>query len=392
MKLHEYQAKEIFARYGIPVARSEIASTPAEAKSAAERLGGKVVVKAQVHAGGRGKAGGVKLVANAAEAESAAAGMLGRNLVTHQTTARGVPVRKVLIAETTPIATELYLAVTVDGDARAPVIMGSRAGGMDIETVAAEHPERIIRVKADPSYGIWPYGARDMARALGFPPKLVREAADLILNLYRVFVDNDCTLAEINPLVITTDGRVVAVDSKLNIEDDALFRHADLKALADPEQQDELQRRAEAAGVKYVKLENGRVGCMVNGAGLAMATMDITEKAGTPPANFLDVGGSANEDRIAEAFKLLVSDADVRAIFVNIFGGILRCDIAARGVVQGARESGSRLHIVALLRGTNAEDGRRILADSGLKVTFLDDLSQAGAAVAATLPAQGARR
>jgi len=240
-------------------------------------------------------------------------------------------------------------------------------------------------VRCDPVYGLWPYQARDLARALGMPQKLVRDTTSLIVNLHRVFVENDCSLAEINPLVITTDERVVAVDAKLTIEDDALYRHPDLKALADPEQDDELERRAEVAGVKYVKLEAGSVGCMVNGAGLAMATMDITKKAGTNPANFLDVGGTANEERIAEAFSIIVADPDVRAVLVNIFGGILRCDVAARGVVQGAQNTRSRLPIVALMRGTNATEGRKILGDSGLDVTFLENLSQAAPAVGRVL-------
>ena len=385
MKLHEYQAKGILERYGIPVPRGDVAASPAEARAIAERLGGKVVVKAQVHAGGRGKAGGVKLVESAAAAEKAAGGMLGRNLVTHQTSARGVPVRKVLVSETTPIASELYVAVVVDSNASAPVVMASREGGMDIEEVAASRPGDIMRVRCDPVYGLWPYQARDLARALGMPQKLVRDTTSLIVNLHRVFVENDCALAEINPLVITTDERVVAVDAKLTIEDDALYRHPDLKALADPEQDDELERRAEVAGVKYVKLEAGSVGCMVNGAGLAMATMDITKKAGTNPANFLDVGGTANEERIAEAFSIIVADPDVRAVLVNIFGGILRCDVAARGVVQGAQNTRSRLPIVALMRGTNATEGRKILGDSGLDVTFLENLSQAAPAVGRVL-------
>jgi len=392
LKLHEYQAKDLFARYGIPVPRGEVASTAAEARSVAEKLGGKVVVKAQVHAGGRGKAGGVKLVQSPADAEKAAAGMLGRNLVTHQTSAKGVPVRKVLVSETTAIATELYLAVVVDGNAAAPLVMASRAGGMNIEEVAEKHPEQIIRVAGDPVYGLWPYRARDMARELGIPPKLVRDTTALISNLYRAFVELDCTLAEVNPLVITADEKVMAVDAKITIEDDALFRHPDLAKLADPEQEDELEHRADRAGVKYVKLENGTVGCMVNGAGLAMATMDITKKAGTNPANFLDVGGSANEERIAEAFSIIVSDTDVKAVLVNIFGGILRCDIAARGVVMGAERSRSRLPIVALMRGTNAKEGREILQASSLNVTFLNDLSEAAPAVAGVLSTRGGAR
>lgn len=390
VKLHEYQARQILQDSGIPVPDGDVASSPTEARAIAERLGARVVVKAQVHAGGRGKAGGVKLVDGPQAAEHAAAGMLGKNLVTHQTSAAGVPVRRVLVAEASEIATELYLGIVVDSEAGAPVVMASKAGGMEIEEVAAATPEQIMRVVTDPVYGLWPYKARDLAIGLGVPGSLVRPTADIITKLYRVFVDNDCTLAEINPLVVTADERVVAIDAKLTIEDDALFRHPDLARLADLEQEEELERRAREAGLSYVKLDGGSVGCMVNGAGLAMATMDITRRAGTNPANFLDVGGGAQQDKIAEAFKIIVSDPDVKAILVNIFGGILRCDIAARGIAQGAHETGSNLPILALMRGTNAEAGRKILADASLHVTFLDDLSEAAPALAKVLDVGGA--
>jgi succinyl-CoA synthetase beta subunit len=344
-----------------------------------------VVVKAQVHAGGRGKAGGIKLVASPDAAEEAAASMLGANLVTHQTSPAGVPVERVLVAEGTDIAKELYLGIVVDGEAGTPVVMASEAGGVEIEEVAAATPEKILRVAADPVYGLWPYQARDLAIELGIPASQVRSAADLVTRLYRVFVDNDCMLAEINPLAVAADGRLVAIDAKLTIDDDALFRHADLARLADPAQEDVLERKAHEAGLSYVKLEDGAVGCMVNGAGLAMATMDITRAAGTNPANFLDVGGGAQEEKIATAFEIIVSDPHVRAVLVNIFGGILRCDIAARGVVAGARQSSSTQPIVALLRGTNAEEGRQVLGEAPLNVTFLDELSEAPAALASVL-------
>ncbi len=382
LKLHEYQARDILARFGVTVPDAKYAETPEEARAAAEGFGGKAVVKAQVHAGGRGLAGGVKLVSSADEAAEVAKSLIGTNLVTHQTGPEGAPVNGVLVAELTDIKTELYISIVVDAEMRTPVIMASQAGGMDIETVAAESPEKIIRVATDPVHGLWPYQARDIAIALGIPPASVRSAASLIMNLFKVFTDTDATLVEINPLVVTGDDLVVALDSKVDIEDDALFRHPDLAKLADPAQDGELERRANDAGLAYVKLDDGSVGCMVNGAGLAMATMDITLRAGTNPANFLDVGGGAQEDKIAEAFDIIVSDPDVKAVLVNIFGGILRCDIAARGVVQGATASGSLVPIVAVMRGTNAKEGLEILRDSDLNVTFADALSEAAPTIA----------
>ena len=372
----------MLAGYGIPVPKASLATTPEEARAETEALGGRSVVKAQVHAGGRGKAGGVRLVDSPAAAAEAAEALIGTKLVTHQTSPSGAPVSSVMIAEQTAIATELYLSVLVDAQLRTPVVMASQAGGMEIERVAEETPEKIIRVAADPVFGLWPYQARDIALALDVPPALVRPTAALISSLFKLFVENDCTLVEINPLVITEDERVIALDSKIDIDDDALFRHPDLAKLADPSQHDELEQRARNAGLSYVKLDDGSVGCMVNGAGLAMATMDITLRAGTNPANFLDVGGGAQEETIAEAFDIIVSDPDVKAVLVNIFGGILRCDIAARGVVMGAHQSGSGLPIVVVMRGTNAEEGLEILRKSDLNVTFADDLSEAAPTVA----------
>ncbi len=383
MKLHEYQAAQILADYGIPIPAGDVASTSAEAKAIAKRLGGRVVVKAQVHAGGRGKAGGVKLVDDPDAAEAAAAAMLGRNLVTHQTSAGGVPVRRVLVAEATEIVTELYLGIVVDGEARAPVVMASKAGGMEIEEVAATSPESIIRVVTDPVYGLWPYQARDLAIKLDLPAALVRSAADLILKLNRLFIDNDCSLAEINPLAVTADERVVAVDAKLSIDDDALFRHADLVQLADPEQVEILERRAHSAGLSYVKLEGGAVGCMVNGAGLAMATMDIVKSAGADPANFLDVGGGANEEKVTQAIAIMLSDPQVERVLVNIFGGILRCDVAARGIVAAYQQSERRPPLVVRILGTNVDEGKAVLAESGLAITLVDTLHEAAKAIAA---------
>jgi succinyl-CoA synthetase beta subunit len=382
LKLHEYQARDILARFGVPVPDAKYAETPEEARAAAESLGGKAVIKAQVHAGGRGLAGGVKLVGSADEAADVAKALIGTNLVTHQTGPEGAPVNGVLVAELTDIKTELYISIVVDAEMRTPVIMASQAGGMDIETVSAETPEKIVRVATDPVHGLWPYQARDIAIALGIPAGSVRSASALIMNLFKVFTDTDATLVEINPLVVTDDDQVIALDSKIDIEDDALFRHPDLSKLADPAQDGELERRANDAGLAYMKLDDGSVGCMVNGAGLAMATMDITLRAGTNPANFLDVGGGAQEDKIAEAFDIIVSDPDVKAVLVNIFGGILRCDIAARGVVQGATASGSSVPIVAMMRGTNAKEGLEILRNSELNVTFADVLSEAAPTIA----------
>jgi len=379
VNIHEYQAKEILDKFGVPTPRAEVASTAAEAKEIASRIGGRVVVKAQVHAGGRGKVGGVKLVGSPEEAEQVAAGLLGTRLVTNQTGANGVPVEKVMIAETLDIKDELYISIVIDGDIGAPVVMASTEGGMDIEEVAESSPEKIFRVAGDPLLGLTTYHARDIALALEVPAKSVRATTKLITDLYRVFVDNDCSLVEINPLVITEDDQVMALDAKINLEDDALFRHPDLAKLRDSNQQDPLEVRADAADLAYVKLEGGRIGCMVNGAGLAMATMDIANAAGAPPANFLDIGGSADQDRIEEAFKIIMADEDVEMILVNLFAGIARSDIVAQGIVAAAKETDAQLPMVVAMRGTNAEEGIQILADSGLNITGAPDL--AGAAV-----------
>lgn len=391
MKVHEYQAKKIFSGYGIPVPKGVVASTPEEARDAAERLGGGAVVKAQVHAGGRGRAGGIRVVDTPEEACDAAAEMLNSVLVTHQTGAIGAPVNTVLVEEKMGIARELYLSVIVDADARVPIVMASTEGGVDIEQVAEETPEKIFRAHGDPLLGLTPYRARDLVASLGVPGALARPTSDLVSRLYRLFVEKDCSLAEINPLVITDDERVLALDAKLNFEDDALFRHPELRDLADSSQEDEYELRAQKAGLSYVKLEEGKVGCMVNGAGLAMATMDITLTAGANPANFLDVGGGAGEESIAEAFRIIVSDPDVKAIFINLFGGILRCDAAARGVASAAAELDTRLPVVALMRGTNADEGKQILLDTQLDVRIADDLVGATHALANVLQ-QGVER
>jgi len=377
VNIHEYQAKEILDKYGVPTPRAEVASTAAEAKEIASRIGGRVVVKAQVHAGGRGKVGGVKLVDSPDEAYAVADALLGTRLVTKQTGVAGVPVEKVMIAETLSIRDELYLSIVVDSDIGAPVVMASTEGGMDIEEVAENAPEKIFRVAGDPLIGLTTYHARDIALALQVPAEALRATTKLITDLYRVFIENDCTLVEINPLVVTEDNKIVALDAKIAIEDDALFRHPDLASLRDPNQQDPLERRADAANLSYVKLEGGRVGCMVNGAGLAMATMDITKTAGADPANFLDIGGSADQERIEEAFKIIMDDDDVEIILVNLFAGIARADIVAQGIVAAAKETSAQLPMVVAMRGTNAEEGAKILAESGLNVTSAPDLAGA---------------
>jgi succinyl-CoA synthetase beta subunit len=385
VNIHEYQAKAILDKFGVPTPKAEVASTPAEAKEIASRIGGRVVVKAQVHAGGRGKVGGVKLVNSPEEAEQVAASLLGTRLVTNQTGANGVPVDKVMIAETLDIKDELYISIVIDGDIGAPLVMASTEGGMDIEEVAESTPEKIFRVAGDPLIGLTTYHARDIALALGIPAKAVRATTKLITDLYNVFVENDCSLVEINPLVVTEDDQVIALDAKINLEDDALFRHPELAKLRDPNQQDPLEQRSDKAELAYVKLEGGRVGCMVNGAGLAMATMDITKAAGADPANFLDIGGSADQARIEEAFKIIIGDDDVEMILVNLFAGIARSDIVAQGIVAAAKETNASVPMVVAMRGTNAKEGIKILADSGLNITGAPDLAGAAEVLKAKL-------
>ncbi len=377
MNIHEYQAKEIFEKFGVPTPNSGVASTAEEAKEIAARIGGRVVVKAQVHAGGRGKAGGVKLVESAKQAGQVTEELIGTRLVTNQTGPTGVPVEKVMIAETLDIKDELYLSIVIDGDIGAPVVMASSEGGMDIEEVAATTPEKIFRVIADPLIGLSPYHARDLAIALEVPSESIRATTKLIIDLYRVFIENDCSLVEVNPLVVTNDNAVVALDAKINLEDDALFRHQELANLIDPNQLDPLEQRAYKSDLAYVKLNGGRVGCMVNGAGLAMATMDITKNAGAEPANFLDIGGSANQERIEEAFKIIVDDTDVEIVLVNLFAGIARSDVVAAGIVAAAAETAAEVPLVVSMRGTNAKKGIEILTDSDLDITVVTDLAAA---------------
>ena len=377
MNIHEYQAKEIFEKFGVPTPNSGVASTAEEATEIADRIGGRVVVKAQVHAGGRGKAGGVKLVESAKQAGQVTEELIGTRLVTNQTGPTGVPVEKVMIAETLDIKDELYLSIVIDGDIGAPVVMASSEGGMDIEEVAASTPEKIFRVIADPLIGLSAYHARDLAIALKVPSESIKATTKLIVDLYRVFIENDCSLVEVNPLVVTKDNAIIALDAKINLEDDALFRHQALASLSDPNQLDPLEQRAYKSDLAYVKLNGGRVGCMVNGAGLAMATMDITKNAGAEPANFLDIGGSANQERIEEAFKIIVDDTDVEIVLVNLFAGIARSDVVAAGIVAAAAETAAEVPLVVSMRGTNAKKGIEILTDSGLDITVVTDLAAA---------------
>lgn len=385
MKIHEYQAKEILERYGVPVPKGGVAATPQDAADIVRELGGKAVVKAQVHAGGRGKAGGVRLVSSPHEAEQFAESILGSQMVTFQTGPEGVPVRKVLVEEAIGVAKELYLGMVIDGAAEGVVAIASEAGGMEIEEVADSSPEKILRTVVDPVLGFQPYQGRKLAYGLNLAPELVRPAAALIGNVYRAFHENDCSLAEINPLVVTSDGRLLAVDAKMNFDDDAMFRHKELDALHDPEQEDPGEVEARKYDINYVKLD-GSVGCIVNGAGLAMATMDVVLSGGASPANFLDIGGGADEDKVAQALNIVLSDKTVELVLVNIFGGILRCDVAARGFVQAAEAKPDRMRpMVVRMLGTNADEGRRIMAESDIDVTLVDDLAGAADAIRAAI-------
>lgn len=380
MKLHEYQAKEIFARYGIAVPRGILADTPEAARAATEELGGQAVVKAQVHAGGRGQGGGIKVVRSPEEAAETARGFLGRNLVTRQTDAQGVPINSVLIEELADIRKELYVALTIDRGFRGPVMIVSASGGMDIEEVAASNPQDIHTEPIEPVLGLMPYQTRRLAARLGLEPAHARPATQALNALYRIFAENDCSLVEINPLIITGDDRVVALDAKLDVEDDSLFRHADLRELRDRSQEDALEARASDMEIAYVNLE-GSVGCLVNGAGLAMATLDVTNAAGAAPANFLDVGGGADDEKVASAVSIILSDPKVDRVLINVFGGILRCDIAARGIVLAFERMNSELPLIVRMLGTNVDEGKEILGASSLNVTFADTLTEAAAAI-----------
>ena len=380
MNIHEFQAKEIFARYGIPVPRGIVVATPAEAEAATKELGGQSVVKAQIHAGGRGKSGGVQLVHSPEEASEVAGRMLGSRLVTPQTGPQGAPVQKLLIEELADIKKELYVALTIDRGHRGPALLVSTQGGMDIEEVAANDPQDIHTEPVDPLLGLMPFQTRRLVRHLGLDQAVAGDAAKVLTALYRVFEENDCSLVEINPLIITGDDRVVALDAKINLDDDSLFRHADLMEYRDVSQEDELEAQAADLDIAYVNLD-GDVGCLVNGAGLAMATLDVTTAAGAAPANFLDVGGGATPEKVASAVKIILSDSKVRRVLVNIFGGILRCDVAGEGIVLAYKETGSTVPLVVRMLGTNVVEGKAILSASGLPVVFTDTLTEAADAI-----------
>ena len=374
MKIHEYQAKAILAKFGVPVPRGEVVFKKEDSRAVAQRLGTPVVVvKAQIHAGGRGKAGGVKLAKSPDEAASLASSILGMTLVTPQTGPEGRVVRRLLIEEGLDIKREIYLSILVDRAVGAPVFMASSAGGMEIEEVAKEHPEAILRQIIRPETGFQPYHARKLAFGLGFSPELASVALPFMQSLYRAFVETDASLLEINPCVITGDGRLVALDAKVNFDDNALYRHPEFKDLRDLDEETPLEVEASKFKLNYIKLD-GTVGCMVNGAGLAMATMDIIKLCGGSPANFLDVGGGASEEQVKNAFRILLSDPNVKGVFVNIFGGILRCDVLASGVVNAAKELKFKVPVVVRMQGTNVEQGQQILRDSGLNFTIANGM------------------
>jgi len=381
MKLHEFQSKEILSKYGIPVPQGKVARTPSQAATAAFDLGGTIVVKAQVHAGGRGNAGGIKVVQTPGAAEQAAAAMLGKNLTTFQTGPEGVPVENVLIEEGIEIENELYLGMVIDGASKGVVVIASEAGGMNIEEVAETSPEKILQIPIDPVLGLQPFQGRKIAYGLNLGQEHIRSVTSLAQNLYRAFIETDASLVEINPLVITKDGKVLAADAKLDIDDDAIFRQKDIQEMRDISQEDPLEVEARSSDINYVKLE-GTVGCIVNGAGLAMATMDVTSSAGASPSNFLDIGGGADEEKVAKALNLVLSDDSVKAVLVNLFGGILRCDIAARGFLLAAEQQPDRVRpMVVRMLGTNSDEGREILSRSSLNVTLVDTLGEAAAEI-----------
>ena len=386
MKIHEYQAKTILAKYGVAIPRGDVALTREEAEEAARKLlhngATGVVVKAQIHAGGRGKGGGVKVAKTLDEAKTWADKILGMRLVTHQTGPEGKIVQRLLVEETLPIERELYLGIVVDRATALPVFMASAAGGMEIEEVAARDPKAILKEAIDPTIGFQPFHARKLAFGLGLKPEQIGEAVRFMTGLYRAFIETDASLMEINPFITTTDGRLFALDAKINFDDNALFRHKDLKELRDINEEDPLEVEASKYSLNYIKLD-GNIACLVNGAGLAMATMDIIKYAGGSPANFLDVGGGANAEMIRHAFEILLSDKNVRAILINIFGGILRVDMLAGGVVEAAKATNLKLPLVLRLEGTNVEQGREILKNSGLNFIVATDMKDAAEKVVA---------
>jgi len=385
MKIHEYQAKALFQSYGIPIPRGHIAKSPEDTLKAAQAIKkGPFVVKAQVHTGGRGKAGGISIVESPVEAEAFANEILGKRLATKQSGEEGKPVHTLLIEEALLSKMEIYIGIVIDRTKGCPVILASSQGGMEIEEIVREHPEMVITEMVHPAVGLRSFQLNRICYGIHLNTKLIKKMNAIILNLYRLFLDKDCSLAEINPLVVKNDGEIVALDAKLNFDDNALFRHPDIAALRDISQENSLEIEASKYNLNYIKLR-GNVGCMVNGAGLAMATMDLIKLSGAEPANFLDVGGGATTEMVREGFKLLLCDEEVKVIFINIFGGILRCDILAKGVIEAANELHITLPIVIRLEGTNVIEGRKILADSGLQFTVASGLGDAAAKVAAAI-------
>ncbi|HYE14036.1 MAG TPA: ADP-forming succinate--CoA ligase subunit beta [Pyrinomonadaceae bacterium] len=390
MKIHEYQGKELLSKYGVAVPRGIVARTPDEAFDAAKQLGTDVVVvKAQIHAGGRGKGGGVKLARSPEEAREIASGMLGMKLVTHQTGPEGREVRTLLIEEGLPIDREFYLGVVLDRASGRPVFMASAAGGMDIEEVAAHTPEKILKETVNPAVGFRPFQARKLAFGLGLPAQLVNQAAKFMQSLYDAYEKMDASLLEINPFLLTKDGRLIALDAKVNFDDNALYRHKEFESLRDLNEEEPLEIEASKFDLNYIKLD-GNIACMVNGAGLAMATMDIIKLAGGEPANFLDVGGGASQQRVEAAFRILLADEHVKAVLINIFGGIVRTDMVARGVIEAAKAIGVEVPVVVRLEGTNVEEGRRLIAESGMNFTVASGMKDAAEKVVALANRQAA--
>ena len=382
MKIHEYQAKQILSQYGVAIPRGEVAETAAKAREIAKKLGGPVVLKAQIHAGGRGKGGGIKVAKSPDEAQALAEKMIGMTLITHQTGPQGRLVKRLLVEEALGVAKELYLGIVIDRAKECPVVMASTEGGMEIEKVAAEHPELIFKEWIDPAAGLAGFQARKLAFKLELSGETFKQAIKFLLSLYKAFQASDASLAEINPLVVTNQGNVLALDAKMNFDDNAVPRHPDIQALRDLDEEEPLEVEASRYNLNYIKLD-GNVGCMVNGAGLAMATMDIIKYSGGMPANFLDVGGGVTEEAVTNAFKILVADKDVKAALVNIFGGIVRCDMIASGIVKAAKELGTKIPIVVRLEGTNVELGKQILKDSGLAFTPAASMKEAAEKVVA---------
>ena len=376
MKIHEYQAKQILSKYGVQIPKGEVTDEPSKAREIADKVGPKVVLKAQVHAGGRGKGGGIKLAGSSGEAEKVAKEMIGMTLVTHQTGPEGKLVKRILVEEALEIDKELYIGIVIDRAKEAPVVMASSEGGVEIEKVAAETPELIFKEYINPATGFLAFQARNLAFKLGLAGETFKQAVKFIISLYRAFEATDASLAEINPLLVTKQGNVLALDAKMNFDDNALPRHVDIKEMRDLDEEDPLEVEASKFGLNYIKLD-GNVGCMVNGAGLAMATMDIIMHSGGMPANFLDVGGGVSEEAVKNAFKILVSDEDVKAALINIFGGIVRCDLVASGIVKAAKELSLNLPMVVRLEGTNVEEGKKILKESGLSFFSAESMKEA---------------